>query len=447
MSIKIHSSNFEKKINQEPKDKITNSNMLLQVNNSIHSFYINIEILKKSSFNIIMHPKRLFPISAEEVLSITARLVNINKKDFNKNLEEIETSNIYQDIYTLAELKNNNKGFEFFDLFEFKKAFINAIKEEKYELLLIKNILILELDALNIFGTKNTCKLIIRSSSDNNIISNNQLKELFDVNNNKKTNNSKITENEKNNTPTTPNTKKCDNKNQNNLLINKKRLRSNEIKNKIIYEDNIPSLPSSEENKSQNESTDSCVTKLYKNIISLPEFQPDTLSKESKILDSYDEEDLIENAISTITKNKKYRLLFRASRDGDKANTFHSLCDKYSNLIILIKTKKGARFGGYTSSKFRSSAHLKFDNNAFLFSLDNKKVFNIIPGEYAIYCYDNTGPCFSKTSLYIPNSFFSKPGKTSKAGGPFQFKKDYELNRGVEKFLVDELEIFQVKLD
>ena len=447
MSVKIHSSNFEKKINQEPKDKTTNSNMLLQVNNSIHSFYINIEIIKISSLNTTTQSKRLFPISAEEVLSITARLVNTNKKDFNKNLEEIETSNIYQDIYTLAELKNNNKGFEFFDLFEFKKAFINAIKEEKYELLLIKNILILELDTLNIFGTKNTCKLIIRSSSDSNIISNNQLKELFDVNNNKIINNSKITENEKNNTPTTPITKKCDNKNQNNLLINKKRLRSNELKNKIIYEDNIPSLPSSEENKSQNESTDSCVTKLYKNNISLPEFQPDTLSKESKILDSYDEEDLIENAISTITKNKKYRLLFRASRDGDKANTFHSLCDKYSNLIILIKTKKGARFGGYTSSKFRSSAHLKFDNNAFLFSLDNKKVFNIIPGEYAIYCYDNTGPCFSKTSLYIPNSFFSKPGKTSKAGGPFQFKKDYELNRGVEKFLVDELEIFQVKLD
>ena len=447
MSIKIHSSNFEKKINQEQKDKITNSNMLLQVNNCIHSFYINIEILKKSSLNTTTQSKRLFPISAEEVLSITARLVNTNKKDFNKNLEEIETSNIYQDIYTLAELKNNNKGFEFFDLFEFKKAFINAIKEEKYELLLIKNILILELDTLNIFGTKNSCKLIIRSSSDSNIISNNQLKELFDVNNNKITNNSKIIENEKNNTLSTPTTKKCDNKNQNNLLINKKRLRSNGLKNKIIYEDNIPSLPSSEENKSQNESTDSCVTKLYKDIISLPEFQPDTLSKESKILDSYDEEDLIENAISTITKNKKYRLLFRASRDGDKANTFHSLCDKYSNLIILIKTKKGARFGGYTSSKFRSSAHLKFDNNAFLFSLDNKKVFNIIPGEYAIYCYDNTGPCFSKTSLYIPNSFFSKPGKTSKAGGPFQFKKDYELNRGVEQFLVDELEIFQVKLD
>ena len=85
---------MKKKINTEPKNKTTNSNLLLKVNNCIHSFYINIEILKKSSFNMIMHPKRLFPTSAEELLSVTARLANTNKKDFNKNLEEIETSNI-----------------------------------------------------------------------------------------------------------------------------------------------------------------------------------------------------------------------------------------------------------------------------------------------------------------------------------------------------------------
>ena len=140
-------------------------------------------------------------------------------------------------------------------------------------------------------------------------------------------------------------------------------------------------------------------------------------------------------------------MLFRASRDGDSANRFHDICDKYSNLIVLIITQKGQRFGGFTSSKFRSSSHLKFDNNAFLFSLDNKKVFNIIPGQYAIYCYDNTGPCFSKGSLYVPNNFFSKYGKTRIAGGPFQFKKDYELNNGNEKFLIKELEIFQVKIE
>ena len=53
---------------------------------------------------MIMHPKRLFPTSVEELLYITARLANTSKKDFNKNLEEIETSNIYCDVYTLAEM-------------------------------------------------------------------------------------------------------------------------------------------------------------------------------------------------------------------------------------------------------------------------------------------------------------------------------------------------------
>ena len=166
---------------------------------------------------------------------------------------------------------------------------------------------------------------------------------------------------------------------------------------------------------------------------------------ESKIITDLNEEEFIGNAI-TVSK-KKYRLLYRASRDGDSANRFHYICDKHSNLIVLIKTQKGLRFGGFTSSKFRSTSHLKFDNNAFLFSLDNKKVFNIIPGQYAIYCYDNTGPCFSKGSLYVPNSFFSKYGKTRIAGGPFQFRKDYELNNGNEKFLIKELEVFQVKVE
>ncbi len=178
----------------------------------------------------------------------------------------------------------------------------------------------------------------------------------------------------------------------------------------------------------------------------LTEFEEEGLIKISKIIKDTEEDTLIGDMISTL-KIKKYRLLFRATRDGDSANKFHSICDNYKNLIILIETQKGLRFGGFTSSKFRGSSHLKIDNNAFLFSLDLKKVYNIISGQYAIYCYQNSGPCFSQGSLYIPNNFFYKYGKTGTAGGPYQFEKDYELNGGEEKFLVKELEIFQVKIE
>ena len=35
-----------------------------------------------------------------------------------------------------------------------------------------------------------------------------------------------------------------------------------------------------------------------------------------------------------------------------------------------------------------------------------KKVYNIIPEEYAIYCYPNSGPSFSNGSLHIPDFFY-----------------------------------------
>ena len=35
----------------------------------------------------------------------------------------------------------------------------------------------------------------------------------------------------------------------------------------------------------------------------------------------------------SVLKFKKYRLLYKATRDGDSANKFHSMCDNYNNLI------------------------------------------------------------------------------------------------------------------
>ena len=40
----------------------------------------------------------------------------------NKNNEVLEVSEFYQDIYTLDELKNNIKGFEFFLCYKMKKT-------------------------------------------------------------------------------------------------------------------------------------------------------------------------------------------------------------------------------------------------------------------------------------------------------------------------------------
>ena len=90
---------------------------------------------------------------------------------------------------------------------------------------------------------------------------------------------------------------------------------------------------------------------------------------------------------------------------------------------------------------------MKIDNNAFLFSLDLKKIYDITPDKYAIDCNPKCGPSFSGGSLFIPDNFFGKFGKTCVAGGPYKFGKDYELNSGKKNFIVKEMEIFQIKIE
>ena len=411
--------------------------------NSFHKFELCLQIAKKTLFEEKLRPIELFNTSVDKVLSLSLRLLTKNKSFYNKNNELLEVSEFYLDIYTIEELKNNIKGFEFFtELIYFKKALIAGIKKNDFELLIIKNTVVLNINIKNYFNITKTFTIITRPSLPKisqkdickNILdkNNNIYKELSCRNNLGK----KISE-----TKNIFDEKEKENMSENNSSLIKKRLRNKEIIQRINKQDNSNDFM--ENQNFQNENIKISIDEMK---IELPEFQMDSLAQESKIIEKMEQEILIGDAISN-SPEKKYRLIYRASRDGDSANKFHYLCDKYSNLIILIETKKGLKFGGYTSSKFRSSSHLKFDNNAFLFSLDQMKVFNILPGHYAIYCYDNTGPCFSKGSLYVPNSFFTKYGKTRIAGGPFQFRKDYELNNGKEKFLIKELEVFQVKIN
>ena len=443
MSVKLEKTNALIFSQNLPESKELPYITEIKSNNSFHKFELYLEISNQTLYEEKLRPIELFNTSVDKVLSISLRLLNKNKTFYNKNNELLEVTEFYQDIYTLEELKNNIKGFEFFtELNDFKKALIAGIKQNEFELLIIKNMALLNINIKNYFNLIKTISIIVRPSvcnitlkdiCKNNFTKNNGFNREISSLNTIHKKNGKIIIDEKE--------KEKENVSENNSTLIKKRLRHKEIAKKINERDIANNFLENE--KFQSESIN---ISLDETKIELPEFQMDSLAQESKIIKKMEQEILIGDAISN-SPQKKYRLIYRASRDGDSATKFHYLCDKYSNLIILIETQKGLKFGGYTSSKFRSSSHLKFDNNAFLFSLDQMKVFNILPGHYAIYCYDNTGPCFSKGSLYVPNSFFTKYGKTRIAGGPYQFRKDYELNNGKEKFLIKELEVFQVKID
>ena len=97
----------------------------------------------------------------------------------------------------------------------------------------------------------------------------------------------------------------------------------------------------------------------------------------STIIFNHAEKNLISNWIKPNTKIK-YKLLFRASQDGDSMDTFHEKCDNKGPTLVIIKSKKGKRFGGYNPLSWDSSYNYNNHPSTFLFSLDKKKKYNII---------------------------------------------------------------------
>ena len=65
-------------------------------------------------------------------------------------------------------------------------------------------------------------------------------------------------------------------------------------------------------------------------------------------------------------------LIYKASQYGFESSSFHIKCDKKLNTLVIIKSKNGNLFGGYTEQSWSGSCYWKADSNAFIFSLINK---------------------------------------------------------------------------
>ncbi len=95
---------------------------------------------------------------------------------------------------------------------------------------------------------------------------------------------------------------------------------------------------------------------------------------------------------------EKWKLLYRASKDGFNGGAFHSRCNSIKKTITIIKTTNSCVFGGYTDEAWTAAKQYIWDNNAFIFSLVNEgnqptKIKCSNP-EYAIYSRPDRGPVF-----------------------------------------------------
>jgi hypothetical protein len=193
---------------------------------------------------------------------------------------------------------------------------------------------------------------------------------------------------------------------------------------------------------------------LYKRVIE--PYIDSKIFKREEITDDH----FLFSKIKEIYQYNKYirlALVFRASRDGGSAKTFHMKCDSIGPNLSVIRTKKGFIFGGFTIKNWKhlykdikkeepehGTEHK--DEKAFTFCMNNKKIYkNEKINENVIYCNNNCCICF-KSFFKVYDDFYKNGGICGKNENQIfmQQEKDYEFNGEEPKFNIDEMEIFQI---
>lgn len=212
------------------------------------------------------------------------------------------------------------------------------------------------------------------------------------------------------------------------------------------------------------------MTKFYKRI------KETNLLSNSNIISNTSEIKLILNTLKKIeneknnllTNNKSnkylnneniiFKLVYRATRDGDTAREFHKRCDKIGPNLTLIKTDKNIRFGGFTNlnweipekteedKKSKDGGH-KQDPESFCFSLTTNKVYyHNNSKENAIFCSKSYGPTFSENIFAVYDKMLTKGGFCSKKDKSCFVgqNKDYEISGKNKKFKINEVENYEI---
>ena len=184
--------------------------------------------------------------------------------------------------------------------------------------------------------------------------------------------------------------------------------------------------------------------KTFGNInVILPKFE------DSLILKNKDDSKKLIELISNKIKINDTKFKYRTSRDSLK---FKSLVEKLknkSNLIFIYLSGNERIFWNYLKTKL---AHLENDKdkyykdkNAFVFSLNNNKIYKILKPELAIRftngCLILTGNNGNSNGFYFSIDTISDYNLLSEPK-IYDFKNKNELKNGKNKF--NELEIFEI---
>ena len=233
------------------------------------------------------------------------------------------------------------------------------------------------------------------------------------------------------------------------VLIN---LKLNELSEKDINKNLLIKIAELEKKLTEKDEQINSLNNKYKELEKRIEKleNKEKLQFKSDIIYSNDDIDFIIKKLNPNKKNIKLDLIYRCNETNDSPKIFHEKCDGKKNVLVFIETTEGVRFGGFTSIGFNSMTNETIDNEAFLFSIDKKNIYNVKQDRYAIFCSSNYGPCFCGTSsfnicIYGTNILRASCNTSQSRNNSYNINSDYELNNGKYQFSIKFLEIFQVK--
>jgi len=152
------------------------------------------------------------------------------------------------------------------------------------------------------------------------------------------------------------------------------------------------------------------------------------------------------NLISNKIKINNMKLIYSSNKDGLELNSLKNKIDNKSKLIFLFLCENNRIFGVFIKAKIevKHNGYI-YDKDAFVFSLNNNKIYNILIHEYALRFY-NDYPVLIGNNVN-GNGFWLCGGNINdssllKNPKAYDFQKNNELTEGHRKLL--NLEIFEI---
>ena len=191
------------------------------------------------------------------------------------------------------------------------------------------------------------------------------------------------------------------------------------------------------------------VNELFKKIKEYGEIKIYDFSINSLILEN--NRNYIKNIFDWIGQKNKLssELLYRKSRDGDSYDIFHKLCDNQGKTLTLIKGAENFIVGVYTPINWDNKGGWINDDETFIFSLTNNKIYRKKEKSIeSIFCDEDCGPWFGGIG-------FRENGKKNMSEGEFIYNRigqefygnidDIIPNEGKSRFFdVEEVEIYKL---